>query len=171
MKRSREDEASLFREAMRDVKPLGSRGRPDEQQKKVRAPSSQATAPGSRSLRRATRIARGVEPLAVQGSSPSRALLRDLRRGRLRVQDELDLHGLNAARAAIVLGEFLDDALARRLSCVRIVHGKGLHSGAEGPVLRHLVEATLRRMPDVAAFTAAPVGAGGTGAVHVLLRR
>jgi DNA-nicking Smr family endonuclease len=49
------------------------------------------------------------------------------------------------------------------------VHGKGLRSGAKGPVLRELVNRTLHRYAPVLAFTSARQVDGGTGAVYVLL--
>ena len=70
--------------------------------------------------------------------------LRRLKRGEFSVQDAFDLHQLNAATAAAALGRFLLEARAANHRCVRIVHGKGLHS-AQGPVLKTLVERTLAR--------------------------
>jgi len=54
---------------------------------------------------------------------------------------------------------------------VKIIHGKGLRSRAQGPVLKRLVDGLLRRRGDVLAFASAPAAEGGTGAVIVLLRR
>ena len=58
--------------------------------------------------------------------------------------------------------------------CVRVIHGKGLHStddfGRGGvPVLKNLVDRLLRQRADVLAYHSAPPRAGGTGAVLVLL--
>ena len=68
------------------------------------------------------------------GYSP--ALLRKLRRGQWVVEDSLDLHGMNRSEAAAAVREFLHRCRARRLGCVRIVHGKGWarepRAGAEG---------------------------------------
>ncbi len=95
--------------------------------------------------------------------------LRKLRRGQLRVQAELDLHGLSAAEAKGQLRDFLIAALQRNVSCLRIVHGKGLRSGSKGPVLRTMVNDVLRRTRQVLAFASARQVDGGTGAVYVLL--
>jgi DNA-nicking Smr family endonuclease len=59
--------------------------------------------------------------------------------------------------------------LQRDARCLRIVHGKGLRSGASGPVLRQLVNGVLRRTAQVLAFTSARQVDGGTGALYVLL--
>ena len=55
--------------------------------------------------------------------------------------------------------------------CVRIVHGKGLHSDSGIPVLKNLVDRMLRQRADVLAFHSAPAAQGGNGAVLVLLKR
>ena len=55
------------------------------------------------------------------------------------------------------------------LGCVRIVHGKGLHSDSGVPVLKNLVDRLLRQRADVLAFHSAPAAQGGHGAVLVLL--
>jgi DNA-nicking Smr family endonuclease len=94
-----------------------------------------------------------------EGHSPD--LLRKLRRGHWRVEEELDLHGLNRLQAARELADFLDQGGMR---CVRIVHGKGLG------VLRDMLRATLPARAEVLAFVEAPPGQGGSGAVLVLLK-
>ncbi len=54
---------------------------------------------------------------------------------------------------------------------MKIIHGKGLRSGAEGPILKRLVDGMLRQRADVLAFASAKPAKGGTGAVIVLLRQ
>jgi DNA-nicking Smr family endonuclease len=56
-------------------------------------------------------------------------------------------------------------------TCVRIVHGKGLRSGPNGPVLKQRVDQWLRRFEAVLAFVSARQADGGTGAVYVLLKK
>ncbi len=97
------------------------------------------------------------------------SVLRKLRRGHYRVQAELDLHGLTVREAKPILREFLAEALDRGLTCVRIIHGKGLRSGPRGPVLKTLVSGVLRRSAPVLAFVSARDVDGGTGAVYALL--
>jgi DNA-nicking Smr family endonuclease len=97
-------------------------------------------------------------------------LLRQLKRGQFSIQDELDLHQMNAAAAQSSIASFLAEARQHGLRCVRIVHGKGLRSKAAGPVLKVLTDRLLRRRDDVVAFASARPAQGGTGAVVVLLR-
>ena len=98
------------------------------------------------------------------------SVLRKLRRGQYPVQDELDLHGLTLSEAGMRLSDFLIHARGRRLSCVRIIHGKGLSSPGKSPVLKPQVARWLRAHEGVLAFTPARREDGGSGAMYVLLR-
>ena len=168
------DEARLFREAVRGVRPLGARSPP---------PRPPRAHPRAR-FTRADRAAVLRESLDFQGADPDLAsgeelvfrrpgvqprVLRKLRRGEYRVQREIDLHGLTVAEAKAALRQFLVHALERQVRCVRIVHGKGLRSGSRGPVLKAAVNAVLRRTGAVLAYVSARQVDGGTGAVYVLL--
>ena len=97
-------------------------------------------------------------------------VLRDLRRGRFTIVDELDLHGLVAAEARHAVREFIADCASRGRHCVRIIHGKGRGSGPRGPVLKKSVNLWLRKHDAVLAFCSARAPHGGTGAIYVLLR-
>jgi DNA-nicking Smr family endonuclease len=172
-----DDDAELFRQAMRDVRPLQTAGRMATGAKRVR--------PRAR-FARAERAAVLSESLLTPGplidAQPGDELLyrrpgvpavvfRRLRRGDYRVEAELDLHGMTGTQSAAQLAEFLRYALARGLGCVRIIHGKGLRSGNRGPVLKSTVNTLLRRAEAVLAFASARPAAGGTGATLVLLQR
>lgn len=103
------------------------------------------------------------------GYSPM--LLKRLKRGRYSIVDELDLHHMTADAARAAITDFLNEAIAHGLGCVRIIHGKGQRSGPGGPVLKGLTDHMLRRKRKVIAFASAPPAEGGTGAVLVLLRK
>ncbi len=170
-----EDETALFREATRDVKPL----------RKIPRVAGEAPKPRPRArFARADRQAVLEEILLGSADEPDlvaadptcfarpgvpEATLRKMRRGQFRTDAELDLHGLTQAAARVLLREFLSAASARDARCLRIVHGKGLRSGPNGPVLRQLVNRVLRHSAAVLAFTSARQVDGGTGAVYVLL--
>ena len=96
--------------------------------------------------------------------------LRRLRRGRYSIADSLDLHQMNEATAARVLKEFIEMAAAKRMGCVRIIHGKGLRS-RNGPKLKIMTRRLLSRHPLVLAFASCRPVDGGTGAVSILLRK
>ena len=101
------------------------------------------------------------------GLSP--ALLRDLRRGRFRIQERLDLHGCTVEEGRAELSAFLREARQWRWTCVCIIHGKGLGSPGRIPVLKRLVGGWLMRHQEVLAFAQARPEEGGGGALRVLL--
>ncbi|MEO8741857.1 MAG: Smr/MutS family protein [Lysobacteraceae bacterium] len=97
-------------------------------------------------------------------------ILRRLRRAEFAIEDEIDLHALNERAAEEVLRRFLAEARDAAHHCVRIIHGKGLHS-EQGPVLKGLVERILNLRADILAYSTAPASHGGTGALLVLLTK
>ena len=68
-----------------------------------------------------------------------------------------------------MLRGFLKAARESGAGCVRIIHGKGLHSDSRIPPLKNLVDRMLRQRAEVLAFHSAPAAQGGGGAVLVLL--
>lgn len=59
----------------------------------------------------------------------------------------VDLHGLSADFAEHQVLEFLLKARERRIRQAEIITGAGRHSGKDGPVIKHRVEALLRKPP------------------------
>ena len=109
------------------------------------------------------------EELSYLKDGHSPMLLRKLKRGQFSVADEIDLHQMTAPVAREAIALFLAESRRERRLCVKIIHGKGLRSRNEGPVLKRLVDGLLRRRADVLAFASAKANQGGTGAVIVLL--
>ena len=169
------DDNELFRAAMRDVKRLPERTvavsgpKPPAQARFKRADEKEVLRESLLPPADEAALATGEE-LSFRRPHITEAVLLKLRRGHYVVDAEVDLHGLNAAQARIVLRDFIADATARSYSCVRIVHGKGKRSGNRGPVLKHLVNHWLQRIDAVLAFGSARAVDGGSGAVYVLLR-
>ena len=97
--------------------------------------------------------------------------LQRLRRGRLKVEADLDLHGRIVAEAVAALDHFLQDSRRCGRRCVRIVHGKGFGSRSGLPIMKAHVDRWLRARSEVLAFCTATPPDGGTGALYVLLRR
>jgi DNA-nicking Smr family endonuclease len=108
------------------------------------------------------------EALFYQGSKIGNRLMRQLKSGNIRVDAELDLHGMLSTHAERYLKQFLMDAYKEQLHCIRIIHGKGTRSEA-GPVLHNVVDKVLRQQSRVLAYCAAPQNQGGTGAALVLI--
>jgi DNA-nicking Smr family endonuclease len=107
-------------------------------------------------------------PFSYVRAGLNRQTLKQLRRAR--VDDELDLHGLTVAEARPLLVDFLVHCRDTGARYVRIVHGKGLRSRNQKPVLKGLVASWLMQRNDVLAFCEAPPAGGGAGAVVVLLK-
>lgn len=102
-----------------------------------------------------------------------RRLLRRLRKGELSCQAHLDLHGLNREQARAAVGTFIRKCALESKKCVLIVHGRGLGSKDNIPVLKTKLAAWLTRGSigkKVLAYTSALPSDGGTGAVYVLLK-
>ncbi|MEO6954792.1 MAG: Smr/MutS family protein [Polyangia bacterium] len=103
-----------------------------------------------------------------------RRLVRNLRRGEYAIQAHIDLHGLVQTQARVEVEAFIEESRLHGLRCVLIVHGRGLHSKENMPVLKERVGQWLSRgriARGVLAFVSALPTDGGTGAVYVLLRR
>jgi DNA-nicking Smr family endonuclease len=106
-------------------------------------------------------------------SDLDRRTVRKLRRGEFAIQAFVDLHGLNRDDARRKVAEFLSECHTDRKRCVLIVHGRGMRSKDNIPVLKNALRAWLTRGSigkKVLAFTSAKPFDGGTGAVYVLLR-
>ncbi len=100
--------------------------------------------------------------------------VRRLRRGQYTVDQQLDLHGMNATDARKALETFLEKRKKEGDRVLRVIHGKGSHSPRGVSVLRGEIAAWLSQGPakrHVAAFATAPPEEGGAGAVLVLLMR
>jgi DNA-nicking Smr family endonuclease len=173
----RDHDDRTFREAMRDVRRL----RHADKQVPV-APKPPARARFTRADQREVLKESLLPPTDEAALSTGdelnfrrphipEAVLIKLRRGHYVVDGEIDLHGMTGAEAKAAMREFLTEAVHRRMSCVRIIHGKGRGSGPRGPVLKNVVNQWLQRIDAIQAFGSARQVDGGSGAVYVLLRR
>ena len=103
-----------------------------------------------------------------------RKLLERMKKGEFPVQDYVDLHGLTQQEAETRISDFLLQSHRVGLRCVLVVHGRGLNSENQIPVLKERLPAWLSRGPVkkiVLAFSTARPYDGGTGAIYVLLRK
>jgi DNA-nicking Smr family endonuclease len=155
------EEAALWREAVRGVRPL----------------------PGRRPLTPASPSAAAPPPLLPAPPVPAPALDRfagidrsnaeRLKRGRHPIEARLDLHGLTQEEAHRELAAFVRRSQEAGRRCVLVVTGRGLGPGGAGvlksAVPRWLAEAPLR--PRILAIAPAQPRHGGAGALYLLLRR
>jgi len=172
-----DDDARLFRDAIGAVRPLDPPALAEPT--RPRPPAEPVQFERDEAGVRDELLTHAIDPGAIElgdeitylkPGQPAR-LLQDLRRGRYSVRAEIDLHEMSVAVAREAIRQFLDECRRHDERCVRIVHGKGLRSGAQGPVLKQLTDQLLRRRADVLAFSSARPAQGGTGAVLVLLQR
>jgi len=176
MGRQRADDREVWRRAIRDVAPLPGRGAAD---------------PGASDRAPLTRNAAGTA--AVQGGPPTAPVLRHtpptplppldrfagvdrataerLKRGRMRTEARLDLHGMTQAEAHRALAGFVERSRAAGRRCLLVITGHGRMGGGilKAAVPRWLAEPDLRH--HVLAIAPAQPEAGGSGALYVLLRR
>jgi DNA-nicking Smr family endonuclease len=97
--------------------------------------------------------------------------LRQLKRGIIQLDRQLDLHGLTREEALAALAPFLMSARSAGEKGVLIITGKGNHS-VEGPVLQQVVASWLRDQGRdfITEYAPAPQELGGGGAFIVFLR-
>jgi DNA-nicking Smr family endonuclease len=108
----------------------------------------------------------------VAGLDPR--LLRRLRAGEFAYQAHLDLHRMTSDEARVAVERFLREAVAKGRRCVLIIHGRGLNSKDQIPILKGRLTTWLTRGSPgrvVLAFATARPCDGGAGAVYVLVRR
>jgi len=181
--RAVEDDGDSFRRAMADVTRLAAgenrvdapapalerpRTSVDEESEALAALSDLVAGGGVLDVSDSREYVEG----SVVGLDPR--ILRRLRRGEFAYQAMLDLHGLTAAEGRTAVQRFVDDARTVGHRAVLIVHGRGLNSRGQTPVLKEGLKQWLaqgRVSRSILAFTSARPADGGTGAVYVLLRR
>jgi len=108
----------------------------------------------------------------VSGLDPD--IVRRLRKGDYAVQGHIDLHGMTREGARAAVDRFLRESRNQGKRCVLVVHGRGMHSKDQMPVLKEALRtwlATARFGRHVLAFASARPADGGAGAIYVLLRR
>ena len=97
--------------------------------------------------------------------------LRQVKRGIIRLDRQLDLHGLTREEALAALPAFLISARQAGEKAVLVITGQGLHS-VDGPVLQQAVAGWLRDQGRtlVLEYAPAPRELGGSGALVVFVR-
>lgn len=170
-------EANLFRESMKDVVLLDFSDRVVPAAPRPAPVPRQRLADNRAVLHESISDAFDVDTLLEtdaelsyrrDGIGPD--VIRRLRRGHWIIQDELDLHGQRREEARELLGAFLRRCALKGIRCVRIIHGKGLGSVNQKPVLKKLVHGWLVQKEEVMAFVQARAADGGSGALVVLLK-
>lgn len=165
------DEEALFRAAMADAKPIEGRKpaaphNPPPPKAPKRTPSPQRIDPPKTSTPKSV-----LE--AGKAADLDRRTMDRLRKGRMRPEGRLDLHGMTADRALGALNTFLADAQGAGKRCVLVITGKGSMKEGGG-VIRRELPAWLNAPGNrsrVLGFAGAQPADGGGGAFYVLLKR
>lgn len=176
-------EEALFADAMAGVRPLADRHRtalpPPVRERRPRAiadPDAEALAELSDLVAGAGAfdITDTTEFLEGAVAGIDRGLVRRLRRGDFAFRRHIDLHGMTVVEAREAVAAFFRRAVRDGERCVLVVHGRGLNSPDNQPVLKRSLVDWLSRgawARSVLAFTSARPCDGGAGAMYVLLRR
>lgn len=176
-----DEDKALFRQLLRDVKPLDKSKKVDfPTPKKALAKAVRQHISGPKEISATTNTIYLSDSYSVEvqadtilsyfsHSIPNKRL-RELKNGLIPLQSRLDLHGLKPEAASLALINFIQKQSSLAHRCLLIIHGKG-GFGKEAPVLKNLVNHWLQQFPQVLAFHSAIPRDGGTGALYVLLKR
>jgi DNA-nicking Smr family endonuclease len=175
----RPDDQEEFLRAVADVRPLHPERNPPPG--KGKAPPGKLAAVDEEERRLFLETVGGITVAAAfrdelpDGIEPVKPLavnrVRELKRGALRIDFQLDLHGLTRDEALHSLASFITGAFNRGQKAVLVITGKGNRSPGE-PVLQGAVTGWLREQGKgmVAEFAPAPRDMGGSGAFVVFLK-
>jgi DNA-nicking Smr family endonuclease len=178
-----EDEGALFRAAVGEVRPTRGSPRLPSAKPPIRIESLRIVDDESDAFAELCELVAQKGPLDVadsderiEGAAPGLdpGILRRLRAAHYAIEAHLDLHGLTREEAKEELANFLEESRRRARRLVLVVHGKGLHSKDQIPVLKAGLQIWLSRgriARHVLAFSSAQRHDGGVGAIYVLLRR
>jgi DNA-nicking Smr family endonuclease len=180
------EEARAFAEAMRDARKLQGPGRvpvtrtpsfPTAQKPHPRSaalPSNDGPTASGTGRSAALVTEEAGELWSARANGIDRRFARKLAAGKIPVEARVDLHGRSRSESTRALERFLAMAAAEGRRCVLVIHGRGLHSGSDGPALREAVREALTGGPHatrVLACSSAPPALSGAGATLVWLRR
>ncbi len=167
---SKEDKA-IFDEAMLGVEPLNNNKKipkiipkllSNKYQKPIYSNKYQYTEQNNKPIS-------GNKIIKYSGNIANTRAYNKLKKGKIQPEDSIDLHGLTKQEAKIALDRFLFST--NNLSCIKIIHGKGLNNSNNDAVLKTFVANYLKNHPVVAAYYSCNKQHGSTGAVLVLLKR
>lgn len=181
---SDEDQA-LFREHMRQVKPLNEKTKRTKQKTSVAPELAQKPKikrhpdliNKSALIKKEYFLSDYINEtvlsetvLSYHDSSMPSKRFRELKNGQILWEARLDLHGLKTDDAREALINFIQNQALNNKRCLLIIHGKGGYEG-KPPIIKNLVNRWLSQFDEILAFHSALPKDGGHGAVYVLLKR
>jgi len=187
-RKPRQDEVELWGKVTKQVTPIEVRPTPSMQEllenapppKPMPDPSQPFQINGSGASPRDNLAPTLSQHLSDQHVQMDRKAFTKMRRGKLRPDAKIDLHGMTLDRAHVALTRFVLSSHKSGKRLLLVVTGKGKHRDDGGPipvrlgVLRHQVPQWLRIPPLVGIVlqvTQAHQSHGGGGAYYVYLRR
>lgn len=176
-----DDDISLFRSEMKNVKPikqdkvdLGNKPKDKKQLKILRENATNALSKENIVDGLSDQFIIDVEPeefLFWSNNGVSNSQMRQLKAGQISFSGSIDLHGLTIEQSRKLVSEFLEEATKIEVRCVRVTHGKALRKDKSKPILKSYLNTWLRQHPQVLGFSSCLPKHGGTGAVYILLKR
>lgn len=153
------------------IPPVGVKKQPEEVSQEIQAEDDALFIETLSMMRMDVRFSDAIPESEEPHSSKRSSRLKQLRRGTLRLDLELDLHGLTRDEALECLSSFVAAAYRRGQQAVLVITGKGNNSPGE-PVLQKAVASWLKDEGAgmVAEFLPAPIDMGGAGAFVVFLK-
>lgn len=171
-----DEEKVLFMQAMSGVTPLKTDAVVSQKPAKAdeNAAFRRANAQGGEEIAGATlsdmqallNPVAGEAFLSYKQPTLQNKIFEQLKQGKLRWYDAVDLHGSSIEDARAAVQTIIHNALQNGETVVKIVHGKG-----KDAIIKTCVNGWLRQISDVMAFVSAPNNDGGNGAVLVLLKK
>ncbi len=169
---TKEEDIELFRQAMRDVKPLKPtdkihiKSHEKQGNFQYRHQQAEAITPTLSSKLSIQQKVSAHEVLSYAQTGLAASQYACLKNGQISIQAQLDLHGYTVDKGLLALEYFFNMARDREYRCLRIIHGKGNNA-----LIKNATFAFLQTQPDILAFHSAPPRMGGAGAVLVLLKK
>ncbi|MDX2092990.1 MAG: Smr/MutS family protein [Kofleriaceae bacterium] len=161
-----EEDQALFAAAMDGTTPLAGRDRVPVRPARNQIATPAVLPPGIELL-----VEGDGQRYAARAPGVSRTQVAELRSGKIRVEEMLDLHGEPVDRGLDRLRAFLVQANRIGLRCVLVVHGKGTHSDHGAPLREAVVGELLGGCSGfVWAMATAVPSDGGEGATYVMLQ-
>ncbi|MCU7940292.1 MAG: Smr/MutS family protein [gamma proteobacterium symbiont of Bathyaustriella thionipta] len=175
-KKQPEQELSSFQEAVKGVKPIQNDridlyAHPENTRPFKDQTHYDETAQLSLSDERECIAVTGEEFLFFAQSGLQLKAQKELRQGKIIIDDHLDLHGLTINEARETLLEFINFSQKQQIRCIRLVHGKGYRSNTQKPILKNKINSWLRQHPSILAFSSAQPKDGGTGALYIIIKK
>lgn len=190
-RRLRPEEVELWGKVAKTAIPMHARKpantpRPEPRTKEPESPQRPGLSPFSMGEKSQTAAPRHVLAPSISDQVASEPVAMDkkaftrLKRGKLKPEARIDLHGMTLERAHPALIGFIQRVAAQDMRLVLVITGKGKRTPDDGPmpqrrgVLRHQVPHWLRMAPVghlVLQVSEAHLRHGGGGAYYVYLRR